>query len=72
MTRKRADFIMFVRAEFVNRMHQEKLEQAVEQRNASQVRNLHRTRRRMARAERQMSRAWVEATKLRQELEAKL
>lgn len=63
---------MYVRSEIVNRMHQEKLEQAIEQRNAARVRALHRTQRRMARAERQMSRAWVEATRLRQELEAEL
>ncbi|HEY2575831.1 MAG TPA: hypothetical protein VGI74_05940 [Streptosporangiaceae bacterium] len=53
-------------------MHQERLEQAVEERNAWRARALHRTRRRMARAERQMSRAWVEAIRLRQELEAEL
>lgn len=63
---------MYVRAETVNRMHQEKLEQAVEMRNARRVRALNRTQRRMARAERQMSRAWVEATRLRQQLEAEL
>jgi hypothetical protein len=61
---------MYMRTEIVNRIHQEKLEQAVEQRNASRVKTLYRTQRRMARAERQMSRAWVEATRLRQELEA--
>ncbi|HLX47060.1 MAG TPA: hypothetical protein VKS82_01895 [Streptosporangiaceae bacterium] len=53
-------------------MHQERLEQAVEQRNAARVRALRRTQRRMARAERQMGRAWVEATRLRQQLEAEL
>jgi hypothetical protein len=53
-------------------MHQEKLEQAVEMRNAGRIRALHRTQRKMARAERQMSRAWVEATRLRQQLEAEL
>lgn len=63
---------MYVRAEIVSRMHQERLEQAVEQRNAARVRALRRTQRRMARAERQMSRAWVEATRLRQQLEAEL
>src|SRR5579859_3311123 len=49
------------------RMHQERLEQAVEQRNAARVQTLRRTQRRMARAERQMGRAWVEATRLRQQ-----
>jgi hypothetical protein len=63
---------MYVRAEIVSRMHQERLEQAVEQRNVARVRALRRTQRRMARAERQMSRAWVEATRLRQQLEAEL
>ncbi len=63
---------MYVRSEVVSRMHQERLEQAVEQRNAARVRALRRTQRRMARAERQMGRAWVEATRLRQQLEAEL
>jgi hypothetical protein len=63
---------MYLRTDVANQIHQEKLELAVEQRNASRVRALHRTKRKMARAERQMSRAWVEATRLRRELEAEL
>jgi hypothetical protein len=46
------------------------LEQAQLRRTASRVQALNRTRRRAARAERQMCQARVEASRLRRELEA--
>jgi hypothetical protein len=51
-------------------MNEEKLERAQLHRNAWRVQALNRARRRVVRAERQMNRAHVEASRLRRELEA--
>jgi hypothetical protein len=55
-----------------HQMHQEKLDEATEHRYAWQVSALNRARRRAHRAERRMSRAHVQATRLRRQLEAEL
>jgi hypothetical protein len=53
-------------------MHQEMLDDAQERRNAWRVNALNRARRRVNRAEQQMCRAQVQATRLRRQLEAEL
>lgn len=63
---------MYVRTEIAHQMHQEKLDEATEHRYAWQVSALNRARRRAHRAERRMSRAHVQATRLRRQLEAEL
>ena len=61
---------MYLLADVSRQRHEEMLEQAHLRRTAWRVQALNRTRRRQARAERQMCRARVEATRLRRELEA--
>jgi hypothetical protein len=66
------DFTMYVRNEIAHQMHQEKLDEASELRAAWQVSALNRARRRAHRAEQRMSRAHVQASRLRRQLEAEL
>jgi hypothetical protein len=63
---------MYVRADVVQQMHQEMLDEAQQRRNAWRVSALNRARRRANRAEQQMCRAHVQATRLRRQLEAEL
>ena len=63
---------MYVRTDVVQQMHQEKLDEAAQLRAAWQMSALNRARRRAHRAERRMSRAHVQATRLRRQLEAEL
>jgi hypothetical protein len=66
------DFTMYVRSDVAHQMHQEKLDEANQHRAAWQVSALDRARRRADRAEQRMSRAHVQATRLRRQLEAEL
>jgi hypothetical protein len=61
---------MYLLEDVARQRQSEMLEQAHLRRTAWRVQALNRTRRREARAERRMSRARVEATRIRQELEA--
>jgi hypothetical protein len=63
---------MYSQLDMARQRNTELLEQAELHRNARRVQTLNRTWRRVERAERQMSRAWVESTRLRRELEAEL
>jgi hypothetical protein len=66
------DLTMYMRTDVALQMHQEKLDEATQLRQAWQVSALNRARRRATRAERRMSRAHVQATRLRRQLEAEL
>lgn len=61
---------MYLLAEGVRQKQTEMLEQAQLRRTAWRIQALNRTQRRMARAERHMSRACLQASQLRQQLEA--
>ncbi len=61
---------MYPLNDVARQMNEEKLERAQLHRNAWRVQALNRARRRVVRAERQMNRAHVEASRLRRELEA--
>jgi hypothetical protein len=61
---------MYLLAEGVRQKQTEMLEQAQLRRTAWRVQALKRTQRRMARAERHMSRVCLQASRLRQQLEA--
>jgi DNA polymerase III delta prime subunit len=63
---------MYMRTDVVRQMHQEMLDEAQQRRNAWRVRALNRAQRRASRAEQQMCRARVQATRLRRQLEAEL
>ena len=66
---------MYMSTQMLSNLHQERLDQARQAREATRARALSRARRREARAERQMSRARrarVEAAGLRRRLEAEL
>ncbi|MGH3157328.1 MAG: hypothetical protein ACRDNF_12225 [Streptosporangiaceae bacterium] len=66
------DFTMYARTDVLEQMYQEKLGEAQEAAYAWRVSALNRASRREARAERRMSRARVQATRLRRQLEAEL
>ena len=73
--RRRMESTMYVSSEMLRTLHEERLEQARQHREAHRASALSRARRREARAERQMSRARqarVEAAGLRRRLEAEL
>jgi uncharacterized protein YlxW (UPF0749 family) len=61
---------MYMQAEVARQRQEEMLERAGQARLVSQVRAMNRARRRLARAERKMCRARVDATRFRRELEA--
>lgn len=61
---------MYAHSEMARQLSQERLDSVQRNHAARQVSVRNRARRRMARAERRMSRAWVQASRLRQELEA--
>jgi hypothetical protein len=63
---------MYVRTDVLERMYQEKLGEAQQAGYVQRVSALNRASRREARAERRMSRARVQATRLRRQLEAEL
>jgi hypothetical protein len=63
---------MYMHAQVARQMHQEMLDEAQQRRNAWRVSALNRARRRATRAEQQMCRARVQATRLRRQLEAEL
>lgn len=63
---------MYVQVDVARQMHQEMLEDAQQRRNAWRVTALNRARRRAVKAEQQMCRARVQATRLRRQLEAEL
>jgi len=63
---------MYMQANVVRQIHQEMLDDAQQRRNAWRVSALNRARRRADRAERDMCRARVQASRLKRELEAEI